>query len=306
MPPFADSISRLLKLLFLIALASWIWVILFSLEEFANFILRYLSRDGALNRSETTYFFAISLLFVPFGIFVSQHCSYLLNFKQSNWLEKSEVLFVIFLIGFHFLSYLIHRLRKLYAEDAPLENMTALFAVGAGLLLFYSIRRIKTLQSRVVLLLIGVAFLLFGFEEISWGQRIFGYETPPGLAEINYQGEFNIHNLANPLLDYFYPLLNATVAAYFLLSHKATHLIPIELHKLFLPRNAKFLGFVFAVLVPQSIAADGELTEEIVSVLMLFGSVRLLCHQFNPTPLLKGGEHKLSPTGKEVSSLSDG
>ena len=32
-------------------------------------------------------------------------------------------------------------------------------------------------------------------EEISWGQRIFGFATPEGLAAVNYQREFNFHNL---------------------------------------------------------------------------------------------------------------
>ena len=32
-------------------------------------------------------------------------------------------------------------------------------------------------------------------EEISWGQRIFGIETPEAFAEHNRQGETNLHNL---------------------------------------------------------------------------------------------------------------
>ncbi len=32
-------------------------------------------------------------------------------------------------------------------------------------------------------------------EEISWGQRIFGFDTPESIKELNYQEEFTIHNL---------------------------------------------------------------------------------------------------------------
>ena len=32
-------------------------------------------------------------------------------------------------------------------------------------------------------------------EEISWGQRILGFATPESMADVNRQGEFNIHNL---------------------------------------------------------------------------------------------------------------
>jgi hypothetical protein len=37
-------------------------------------------------------------------------------------------------------------------------------------------------------------FVAFG-EEISWGQRVLGFQTPAVLNELNRQGEINIHNL---------------------------------------------------------------------------------------------------------------
>lgn len=42
--------------------------------------------------------------------------------------------------------------------------------------------------------LIIVTFVA-GAEEISWGQRIFGFETPEVVARANLQGEMNFHNL---------------------------------------------------------------------------------------------------------------
>lgn len=50
----------------------------------------------------------------------------------------------------------------------------------------------------------GIAFLYGGFclalffligEELSWGQRLFGWETAESFAEINKQGETNLHNV---------------------------------------------------------------------------------------------------------------
>jgi hypothetical protein len=41
--------------------------------------------------------------------------------------------------------------------------------------------------------------MLFFFgagEEISWGQRIFGFKTPEPLAQVNKQDELNLHNLS--------------------------------------------------------------------------------------------------------------
>ena len=45
-----------------------------------------------------------------------------------------------------------------------------------------------------VLLAFGMAFV--GMEEISWGQRIFGWSTPERFAELNWQRETSLHNLA--------------------------------------------------------------------------------------------------------------
>jgi hypothetical protein len=42
--------------------------------------------------------------------------------------------------------------------------------------------------------LLSVCFISFG-EEISWGQRIFGIETPAFIADANRQSELNFHNL---------------------------------------------------------------------------------------------------------------
>ena len=42
---------------------------------------------------------------------------------------------------------------------------------------------------------LSLLFLLACGEEISWGQRIFGWDTPEGMKEMNIQQETNLHNL---------------------------------------------------------------------------------------------------------------
>jgi hypothetical protein len=44
---------------------------------------------------------------------------------------------------------------------------------------------------------LAVFMLFMGLEEISYGQRIFGYDTPPEIAADNTQREFNFHNLSS-------------------------------------------------------------------------------------------------------------
>ncbi len=54
----------------------------------------------------------------------------------------------------------------------------------------------------------AVAVVFVAGEEISWGQRIFGWLTPGALEDINNQGETNIHNIG-PLLK----ILNLIIMA---------------------------------------------------------------------------------------------
>ena len=46
-------------------------------------------------------------------------------------------------------------------------------------------------------LLLAALFLLGAMEEVSWGQRLFGWGTPVILREVNEQGETTLHNLSS-------------------------------------------------------------------------------------------------------------
>jgi len=63
-----------------------------------------------------------------------------------------------------------------------------------------SIKKKEVLPAVFLCLLIFVLVVMIG-EEVSWGQRIFGWETPSSYAEINMQGETNLHNLATQLFQ---------------------------------------------------------------------------------------------------------
>lgn len=83
-------------------------------------------------------------------------------------------------------------------EDGLVEYGTAIFLFLASLVLA---RNALAIRGRVTALALGLTVfyaLLFFFasgEEISWGQRIFGWETGETFREINKQAETNIHNL---------------------------------------------------------------------------------------------------------------
>jgi hypothetical protein len=55
--------------------------------------------------------------------------------------------------------------------------------------------QIGSARKNIFYLLLSLFFLLAFLEEISWGQRILGIETPDLIAKVNRQNEINIHNL---------------------------------------------------------------------------------------------------------------
>lgn len=97
------------------------------------------------------------------------------------------------------LSYINRPLyRFVTMEDGPIEwaqftfyALTTIASAGIAL------KRWRAGHLWQALLFAGFAFLNFfvAGEEIAWGQRIFGIETPDGLREINAQGETTVHNI---------------------------------------------------------------------------------------------------------------
>lgn len=83
---------------------------------------------------------------------------------------------------------------RLAAEDALIENLTAVLSFSASLLFFITGRMERKALRRWIYVLGGTVLLFIAGEEISWGQRIFGYPTPDWIAERNFQQEFNLHN----------------------------------------------------------------------------------------------------------------
>ena len=82
-------------------------------------------------------------------------------------------------------------------EDNWTENLTAVWFLLAGLLLFAAALVERSFFRRCVYVLGGMAMVFVAGEEISWGQRIFGFATPDFLMHLNESKEFNVHNIAN-------------------------------------------------------------------------------------------------------------
>jgi hypothetical protein len=84
-------------------------------------------------------------------------------------------------------------------EDRLIELPGSLGLLVASVAFFLGFLHLRRIQAPAVLtwLTLGLAAVfLFGFgEEISWGQRFLGIDTPSALEEINEQDEINVHNL---------------------------------------------------------------------------------------------------------------
>ncbi|WMJ74850.1 hypothetical protein RCC89_16985 [Cytophagaceae bacterium ABcell3] len=116
------------------------------------------------------------------------------------------IFFVFFLMGlaayavilvFHPVMY-----DRISLEDSFVENLTALSLFGCGLLLLFGgAKSSKSQVRKIALIVMGVVFLWAAGEEISWGQRIFDWETAESWKEINDQDETNIHNINKSFFD---------------------------------------------------------------------------------------------------------
>ena len=80
-------------------------------------------------------------------------------------------------------------------EDSLFENIAAFLFFLTALLLLAIVAGGRGVPGRWLYILGVLAFVFATGEEISWGQRIFGFETPNYLREINLQNEVNLHNI---------------------------------------------------------------------------------------------------------------
>jgi len=122
---------------------------------------------------------------------------------MSNALQTDRMILIligfvlVLTVGIYFASPSYFAL-SFAAEDHLVEYGTAVALFVASLIL---LRNGFSLSGKATKLAVGLTFfyaLLFFFgagEEISWGQRIFGWETSDAMKEINRQNETTIHNI---------------------------------------------------------------------------------------------------------------
>ena len=137
-----------------------------------------------------------------------------MNTTKPTFHPAFYVLMVLyFILGYSTLGWGDEWAATLYPEDHYFENVgvISLFA-AAAISLFAFMRALKmrdiTRSHSIKLFVYSALAMLFFFgagEELSWGQRIFHLQVPPGVAQANTLQELNIHNLGiveqNPFLN---------------------------------------------------------------------------------------------------------
>ncbi len=108
----------------------------------------------------------------------------------------SYIVLCLTVLGFSYLNSINPwRYDVLAREDGGIENLTAVLFLLAGLLLGATAMRERRHILQGLYILGGLALVFVAGEEVSWGQRIFGWTTPEFLQSINIQGELNVHNI---------------------------------------------------------------------------------------------------------------
>jgi hypothetical protein len=112
------------------------------------------------------------------------------------------------------------------SEDAVLEWITFWSLALASVVFFIAAARQRR-DGRFPWFLIGLGLFcfLFAMEEISWGQRLLGYQPPEYFLAENYQQELTLHNLSGRAFRN--ALFRATIAGYGVLLPLSTFVKPL-------------------------------------------------------------------------------
>lgn len=254
-----------------------------SMDSYVSWLEEYLSPDGRITKPDKvvlvilygTLWIAVFFYNHSYGFFRSVRT----NPRWSRLSISARLLFVISI--FLMLNWAIFHDGAMYKEDGFFESATACMALLAGVVFLCLPGRNLPWREKVTYVLLGVAFVLFAMEEISWGQRLFGWQTPEILERANIQKETNLHNLLSEYL--FVPVNFFALLGLGVLYLNAKWLSGRGIRsgqpwlRYFTPRDEYYLlGYTFYLLSLASLAIGTEIAEEIMALLGLTVAIRHL------------------------------
>ncbi len=184
-----------------------VWMLLISVLYIFNYallinILEFaFSVDGIISNHELAL---KKVILAPFIVILVVWANIKIMYNwRSSFVIKRWYLIIFFS---HIIFYIIYY--KWIVKAGPQENdffemATFILAFSSSIIFFIS----AFLNVRVAFL-IGCCFLIFAFEEISWGQSFIYFSSPSFFEEFNYQQETNLHNFFNPIFPIAYVPFN--------------------------------------------------------------------------------------------------
>ncbi len=164
------------------------------------------------------------------------------------------------------------------------------FLITSGVFFIAFLKTIKTNRIfGLIYLFLALSFFFVSGEEISWGQRLLGFETPESIEKRNFQDELTFHNIGefHVLLHFGYMIIGALGATLWLLPKKLIR--SSKLLKTFIPDWSLTFYFLLTALVYTLIWVwdeqrkinfihwkDQEPVELLFSMAFLIYSVRIL------------------------------
>jgi hypothetical protein len=88
----------------------------------------------------------------------------------------------------------------IWSENGLVEFLQVIFLFMSTIFLIKFIKKIYyqfNIIQRIFILLYLSGIVYYLFEEISWGQHLFGWSTPEIFSNLNHQNETNIHNISS-------------------------------------------------------------------------------------------------------------
>ena len=180
-----------------------------------NLLIEFLERNISSDGEITSKYFAVTAVCLfPLYYFLIIILSVNLFKFFKLFPIKLSIYLLIYLIIF-FTHLIIHLnanniFNQTMKEDGFLEWATVGVAILAMILFFFA----SAFGVRCAFFL-GIFWLIFAMEEISWGQRILEIESPPLVEKYNYQEELNFHNFLNPIISHLYFIFFLTITSVF-------------------------------------------------------------------------------------------
>jgi len=213
-------------------------------------------------------------------------------FFTDDLCRKTKLSFYISITGtvIGFLLILYSLLVGVPSREGIMENYSSLLFLFSAIILLFSITRTNRIndlpgmrkKTILFLIVISVILLIIYGEEVSWGQRIFSWDSTGIFKEYNLQNETNIHNFFNPLFKYIYPVVGmcsfiVLFFIWFFPKERKTYLFA-----LLIPHPSLF--FLVFIMACASLYGPSEIYEQLLAVFIFLYSFRIfMCLSF-PNP----------------------